>query len=283
MRPVVDLPQPDSPTRPSVRPRAIAKSTPSTARTAPISRANRMPLVIGKCLVRPDRLDQRRVRRWRRSSDARRRARRESGSRCGGCRPRGGPAAARSTAGRRRRRRAWRRGSAARSGSRAAARTGSAPRPGSPAAARARRRARGCCRAGPRCRDGAAARRSDGRAACSTTRPAYITSTRSTNSATTPRSWVIRITAMPKRSCRLRSSSRIWAWIGDVERGGRLVGEQQARVAGRARSRSSPAGACRPRAGADTRSGAGRARGCRPASSRSSARRTAACWPIRSW
>ena len=34
MRPVVDLPQPDSPTRPSVWPRWIAKSTPSTARTA---------------------------------------------------------------------------------------------------------------------------------------------------------------------------------------------------------------------------------------------------------
>ena len=34
-RPVVDLPQPDSPTSPSVSPRAISKSTPSTARTLP--------------------------------------------------------------------------------------------------------------------------------------------------------------------------------------------------------------------------------------------------------
>ena len=35
-RPVVDLPQPDSPTRPSVSPAAIAKLTPSTARTVDV-------------------------------------------------------------------------------------------------------------------------------------------------------------------------------------------------------------------------------------------------------
>src|SRR3954452_10647939 len=34
-RPVVDLPQPDSPTRPSVSPRLMSNDTPSTARTAP--------------------------------------------------------------------------------------------------------------------------------------------------------------------------------------------------------------------------------------------------------
>src|SRR5919201_5571165 len=34
------LPQPDSPTMPSVRPRARLKSTPSTARTSPLSPAN---------------------------------------------------------------------------------------------------------------------------------------------------------------------------------------------------------------------------------------------------
>ena len=33
-RPVVVLPQPDSPTRPSVSPRRIVKLTPSTARTS---------------------------------------------------------------------------------------------------------------------------------------------------------------------------------------------------------------------------------------------------------
>ena len=40
---------------------------------------------------------------------------------------------------------------------------------------------------------------------------------------------------------------------GDVERGRRLVGDQQLRVAGRAPSRSSRAGACRRRTGADSR------------------------------
>src|SRR3954462_6375268 len=34
-RPSVDLPQPDSPTRPSVSPRLMSNDTPSTARTAP--------------------------------------------------------------------------------------------------------------------------------------------------------------------------------------------------------------------------------------------------------
>ena len=34
-RPVVDLPQPDSPTSPSVSPALTEKETPSTARTAP--------------------------------------------------------------------------------------------------------------------------------------------------------------------------------------------------------------------------------------------------------
>src|SRR5207237_5012300 len=44
----VDLPQPDSPTRPSVSPRLISRSTPSTALTA------RPPKpLIGKCLTAP--------------------------------------------------------------------------------------------------------------------------------------------------------------------------------------------------------------------------------------
>src|SRR5690349_12783041 len=52
-RPVVDLPQPDSPTRPSVSPRFTVKSSPSTARTLPTSRCKMMPSVIGKCIFRP--------------------------------------------------------------------------------------------------------------------------------------------------------------------------------------------------------------------------------------
>ena len=48
--PTVDLPQPDSPTRPSVSPLAIAKLTPSTALTSPTRRCSRPPW-IGKCFT----------------------------------------------------------------------------------------------------------------------------------------------------------------------------------------------------------------------------------------
>src|SRR4051812_23367825 len=48
----VDLPQPDSPTTPSVSPRRRSMSTPSTARTAPTLVLKTMPWVIGKCLTR---------------------------------------------------------------------------------------------------------------------------------------------------------------------------------------------------------------------------------------
>src|SRR5690348_7852358 len=50
-RPVVVLPQPDSPTRPSVSPRRTVKLTPSTAFTAAAGAAN-MPPPTGKCLTR---------------------------------------------------------------------------------------------------------------------------------------------------------------------------------------------------------------------------------------
>src|ERR671922_1155917 len=50
-RPVVDLPQPDSPTSPSVSPRRIENETPSTARTAPTLRWKMMPCVSGKCIT----------------------------------------------------------------------------------------------------------------------------------------------------------------------------------------------------------------------------------------
>ena len=51
---------------------------------------------------------------------------------------------------------------------------------------------------------------------------------------------------------------------GDVERRGRLVGDQQLGLAGRARWRSPRAAACRPRAVRDTAPAAAPARGCRP-------------------
>src|SRR5215204_4411931 len=48
----VDLPQPDSPTRPSVSPRASRRFTPSTARTWPTVFLKTMPWVSGKCFFR---------------------------------------------------------------------------------------------------------------------------------------------------------------------------------------------------------------------------------------
>src|SRR2546429_3931462 len=51
-RPSVDLPQPDSPTRPSVSPWRMLKSTPSTARTCATVRWS-TPAVIGNHVLRP--------------------------------------------------------------------------------------------------------------------------------------------------------------------------------------------------------------------------------------
>ncbi len=60
---------------------------------------------------------------------------------------------------------------------------------------------------------------------------------------------------------------------GDVERGGRLVGDQQAADCRRSPWRSSPAGSCRRTAGAGRRAAAARARGCRPGRAARCARR----------
>src|SRR6266404_5422089 len=51
-RPVVDLPQPDSPTSPSVSPRLTVKDTPSTAFTVATCRRTTMPELIGKWIFR---------------------------------------------------------------------------------------------------------------------------------------------------------------------------------------------------------------------------------------
>jgi len=52
-RPSVDLPQPDSPTRPSVSPARMSNDTSSTACTRAISRWMMMPFLIGKYLRTP--------------------------------------------------------------------------------------------------------------------------------------------------------------------------------------------------------------------------------------
>ena len=51
---VVVLPQPDSPTRPSVRPGRSVNDTPSTARTVPTRRGNTEPRISGKCRLRSE-------------------------------------------------------------------------------------------------------------------------------------------------------------------------------------------------------------------------------------
>src|SRR5262245_50777177 len=51
IRPVVVLPQPDSPTRPTVSPLLMSKVMPSTARTAPPAPPPKSPLRTGKCLT----------------------------------------------------------------------------------------------------------------------------------------------------------------------------------------------------------------------------------------
>ncbi len=68
--------------------------------------------------------------------------------------------------------------------------------------------------------------------ASSTSRPAYITATRLTFSATTPRSWLISTSAMPVSRRMLASKRQDLRLDGGVERRGRLVGDQQVGLAG---------------------------------------------------
>ena len=68
-------------------------------------------------------------------------------------------------------------------------------------------------RAGRSCTGAAVARRARRPGASSALRPAYMTSTRSAMSATTPRLCVIRTIAVPSRSRMSRIRSRIPAWI----------------------------------------------------------------------
>ena len=76
------------------------------------------------------------------------------------------------------------------------------------------------------------ARRPRRPAPVSTTRPAYITATRSQVCATTPRSWVTRITLIAELVAQPQQQLQDLVLDGDVERGGRLVGQQQLRARG---------------------------------------------------
>ena len=204
VRATVDLPQPDSPTRPSVSPSPIVKLTPSTACTVPtVRRSSR--LRTGKCFMRSDDFEQ-----WRGASVmAALRVRPRASTPPDDGVPH------------RLQRRVFARGSA-RSASVAARREGAAGRQvgqrrhhagnfGQPRVRR-RRRAAGH-RAGSRpsaraCRDAADARtvlrRRPPRPSC----PAYITMTRCAVSATTPRSWVIRINRRAELALQFERSGR---------------------------------------------------------------------------
>ena len=93
--------------------------------------------------------------------------------------------------------------------------------------------------------------------------------------ATTPRSCVIRMNAVPNSCAQALQQLEDLRLDRHVERGRRLVGDEQLRVAARAPSRSSRAGAYRRRTGAGSRRRAASRSGCRPAR----AARWCACAP----
>ena len=114
------------------------------------------------------------------------------------------------------------------------------------AAERRNRGQEGACRGAP------ARRRHAPRLPSSTLPPWRITRTRSAISATTPMSCVMKISPMPSSRWKARQQPEHLRLHGHVERGRRLIGNQEARPAGRAPWRSSPAGACRRKAGTDS-------------------------------
>ena len=113
--------------------------------------------------------------------------------------------------------------------------------------------------AGPRCRGARARRTSRRRCPSRRTRPPYITRMSSANSATTPRSWVMSMIAESNSACRSRIRSRICACTVTSSA---VVGSSAISRSGslEAPSRSSRAAACRRRTCADSRRPAGR--GC---------------------
>ena len=222
-----------SPTRRRARPSgraAIARSTPSTARTWPTVRRS-TPRRIGKCLRDAGASTSERAGRGRRrrrsrrhwapssvSSSTRMQRARVAVADRRAARPARGRALGRS-----------RTGTAGGSGSRSASRRRSGTTPGIDAnRSPCRARPAASPRAALRCTGAAGARTASSTVASSTTWPAYITTTRSQRSATTPRSWVTKITAIP--SSRLERSQQVedLRLHGHVERGRRLVGDEQA-------------------------------------------------------
>ena len=122
-------------------------------------------------------------------------------------------------------------------------------------------------------------------------RPPYITATRWATSATTPRSWVMRIAAAPGLGLAAGEQRQHLGLHGDVEGGRRLVGDDELRAAGHGHgdhgALAHAAGElvrvlggadlrgrrCRPRAGARPRALRARPRARRPWST----------WPSTTW
>ena len=215
-RATVDLPLPDSPTSAERLARAEGEATRRRPRAPTPPRA-------GKCLTRPS-TSSSALTALRRPDAPRRR----SGTRRGAV-------AERTQLGHRRRgtgpRRSAHRGWNAQPGGSAA---GSAARRGWRRARRARRSTRRApTRADPRVYGCRGRGEQLGRPApSSTTRPAYITTTRSARPATTPRSWVTSTSARPHLAPQLGEQLEDLRLRRDVERGGGLVGDEHLRPVG---------------------------------------------------
>ena len=255
-RPSVDLPQPDSPTSPSVSPGAMSRrhAVDRAHRAAVCRRSECAARGRGSACSRPAASSERRSRcRPAHRHGCRRRRDRPDRIASGGMAARAG------------RRCAWRqRGCEAAARAGGASGSGSVPGIGDQAMPVLLERGN----AGEQAVGVGMQRRVEQRlrpATVPTMRPAYITSTRSATSATTPMSWVMRMMAMPSSSRRSMQQIEDLRLDGDVERRGGLVGDQQLAAGRRAPWRSSRAGACRRRAGADSRRAAARPTGCRPA------------------
>ena len=118
-------------------------------------------------------------------------------------------------------------GSDRESGSPAASRSAAARFPESRRGARARARRAASRAAVLRCTDGAAWRTARRPSASSTISPPYITITRDVVSAMTPRSWVISRIDVPNALLQVDEQLEDLRLDGDVERGGRLVGDDE--------------------------------------------------------
>ena len=146
----------------------------------------------------------------------------------------------------------WRAGSAGGRCSRSAGSAGSAPRP-APACVPARSCAcRGSRPAACACRGGAAARTARSLPASSTSRPRYITPTRSAHVAHDRQVVRDEEVGQPLLALQVLHDVEHLRLHGDVERRGRLVADQELGLASPARARSRCAGAARRRTGAGT-------------------------------